>query len=198
MSRTRRLWSDPLGLVGWVFADLLLALFLVFLAVQPGDPNAKARAAGGSTSTTTTTTTTAPAPTTTTVPPGVDQEYLCFRIQTNRGLLQGGPSLERDQHVRELAAQVVDQLRRLDAGDRRAGIVLAFGVATIPNEGRELARVFNELVLPEVPDVFSQSAVRNFWDGAETERRPGDSVAVNLYPLTDGSTEPLPPSPDDC
>ena len=32
--------SDPLGVVGWVMADLMLILVIVFIGTQLGDPNA--------------------------------------------------------------------------------------------------------------------------------------------------------------
>ena len=51
--------SDPLGIVGWVLADLMLILVIVFIGTQLGDPNAGlAEAAALPTTTTTTSTTT--------------------------------------------------------------------------------------------------------------------------------------------
>lgn len=51
--------SDPLGVVGWVLADLMLILVIVFIGTQLGDPNAGlAEAAALPTATTTTSTTT--------------------------------------------------------------------------------------------------------------------------------------------
>ena len=77
MRRRPKSDSDPLGVVGWVFADLMLVLVLVFMGTQLGNPNAGAKprtvaliSSSTTTSTlaptTTTTTTTTLAPTTTT------------------------------------------------------------------------------------------------------------------------------------
>jgi len=66
MNRRRRVDNDPLGLVGWVIADIMLLLVLVFMGTQVGDPTARADQVSAPSSTTTTTTTTTVAPTTTT------------------------------------------------------------------------------------------------------------------------------------
>ncbi len=184
-------WTDPLGLVGWVFADLLLGLAIVFLATQPGNPSA-----GRNTGTTVAPTTTAPDVTTTTVAAGVDRQYLCFRVFTNPQLLVSPPSPERDQHITQLADQVRSALDGLDSRKRRAGIVISFGRATTPGEGRDIAQVFNDSVLPEIPGVFGRSASRAFWDGQPIAEAPYGSVGVNVYPITSGDSEPLPPAQD--
>lgn len=196
MSRRRSAsWTDPLGLVGWVFADLLLGLAVVFLATQPGDPSAGRNTTA--TAVPTTTTTTAPVATTTTLPAGVDRQYLCFRVFADPQVLLSPPSPIRDQYVGLLAEQVRRALDALDARSRRAGIVISFGRATTPGEGRDIAQRFNDIVLPEIPRVFGNSASRAFWDGQPTSEAPYGSVAVNVYPITTGETEPLPPA-NDC
>jgi len=200
--RRRRRESDLLGLVGWVFADLLLALAIIFIATQPGDPLAaeQLRASAEPTSTTTSstsTTTTIPTTTTTTLPPGVDSEFVCFVVRTDEGLLQGPPSPERDAHLEDLRAQTIDGLERVGALDRRAGIVLSFGVANDGLAGTAIAKAYNESVLALVPEVFSApdgsvTANRAFWDGSPKPDRPTGAVMVNVYPITDAANGPLP------
>ena len=61
--------NESLGLAGWLFADLLLGLVVIFLAIGyvfPGDDSSEA--APTTTTSTTTTTTTTPTTTTTTIP----------------------------------------------------------------------------------------------------------------------------------
>ena len=191
--RGLRAGSDPLGLVGWVFADLLLGLMLVFLGTQPGDPSAGAPPPT-TTSTTlppTTTTTMAPPPT---VPVGVDRQYLCVRIPTVPDVLLGAPGPGRDRHADALAVALHNELVRMQASARRAGIVLSFGTGSNPSDGKAIAQAFNDLVLPRVPAVFENSAARAFWDGGPRANIGRGSVAVNLYPITGADTQLLPPA----
>lgn len=180
--------SDPLGIVGWVFADMLLALVLVFMGTQPGDPTAGVAPAA----TTTTTTTTTPAVTTTTMPRGVDREYICLRVQTDPRRL-GSPGAPGDDAY---LALLTEELRFLLAGtgmaDREAGVVLSFGVSTTPGPGRATAEAYNELILKRLPEVFGASAVRGFWDGTPGQN-PVGSVMLNVYPFTDSSHPEAPP-----
>lgn len=183
MSRRKRARaSDPMGLVGWVFADLLLGLAIVFLATQPGDPSAAA-----ATPDTTTTVTT--------VPTGVDREFACLRVTTDPGILTGTPGPQRDAHVAVLADQVRVALESASLDGRQAGIVLSFGVAQTPGEGKAIADSFNRLVLPLIPEVFERSAARPFWDGGPKAGAPRGSVGVNLCPLNNGDQPPLQPAP---
>jgi hypothetical protein len=186
----RRTRPDLLGIVGWVFADLLLGLAIVFLATQPGDPTAVERADAlkhSSEPTTTTspsaTTTEATTTTTTALPPGVDSENACFRIDVDP------QALERDDYL----AAVTDQLRqRLDeAGleNRQAGIVLAFGVAQDPREGKAIAEALNGVILDRLPGNFGGAARRAFWDG-QPGQNPRGSVMVNVYAITGADAPP--------
>lgn len=199
--RHHRRESDLLGLVGWVFADLLLALTIVFIATQPGDPSAALRLTETTTtsapSTTTTTTTTIPTTTTTSAPPGVDSEFVCFLVRTDETILEGPASPERDAQLADLQAQTQAGLERVGARNRRAGIVLSFGVAGDGAAGTAIAKAYNESVLALVPDVFSApeggvTANRAFWDGSPKADRPRGTVMVNVYPITDGQNPPLP------
>lgn len=189
--------SDPLGIVGWVFADMLLALVLVFMGTQPGDPTAGTRPP-----TTTTTTTTQPTtttlPTTTTTPRGVDREYVCIRVQTDPRRMGSAAAPGDEAYLASLA----EELRRLLAvtgmEGREAGVVLSFGVSTTPGPGRATAEAYNALVLKRLPEVFGSSAARGFWDGTPGQN-PAGSLMLNIYPLTDSShPEAVPGSSLDC
>jgi hypothetical protein len=157
------------GLVGWVFADTLLALSVVFLATQEGtlplapEPIVEEQ------------------PAEPVLPPGVDSRYICFRV------LAAG---DAEQQVRE-------RLSMPDLAGRRAGIVLSFGVSADPGPGRERAERFNQDVLPRFPGVFTRPdggpvATRSFWDGRPAADQPADSIAVNVYPIVDDLHPPLP------
>jgi hypothetical protein len=205
MSRRRGDQDDGPGgghlpsLVGWIFADVLLALAVVFLATQSGGamPRVEPATTDGTTTTTTTTTTTPPT-TTTTAPPGVDSRFICFRVRADGGVLTGPASAQRDQQLDDLEAQVRARLAQPDLSGRRAGIVLSFGVADEPGPGRQRAEVFNDEILPRFSETFRRTdgsvvAKRAFWDGQPTATRPAGSIMVNIYPLVDADHGPLGP-----
>lgn len=202
MKRRRGTTTDLLSLVGWVFADLLLALTIVFIATQPGNPEAGAELAarGADASTTTTSTSTSTTTTTTTVPtapPGVDSEFFCFVVRTDPAVLEGPEGPERDLQLLDLANQTRAELARVGASNRRAGIVLSFGASDEPGPGTSTANAFNALVLPLVPEVFTDgagvpTASRGFWNGNPTAEKPRGAVVVNLYPITDAAHPPMP------
>lgn len=196
--RRGRRESDLLGLVGWVFADLLLALTIVFIATQPGDPHAADRlvASQKDPQIDETTTTTTPVETTTTLPPGVDTEYLCFRVIADEALLESAPSPQRDDQLVYLQAQTMAEIERAGLGGRRAGVVLSFGVGPNGASGSSLAEAYNGAVLSLLPDIFGGTdgaiAARPFWDGQVVSGHPQGSIMVNVYPMTDATHPRLP------
>lgn len=105
MAESNSRGSRVTGLVGWIFADTLLVLVVIFLATQTGGAVQKPVA-----------TSTAPPTTTTTKPPtrGVDSGFICFRVATNPALLTGPPSPQRDEHLTAITQQVADRLAQPD------------------------------------------------------------------------------------
>ncbi len=183
------------GLVGWIFADTLLVLVVIFLATQTGGAVQKPIA-----------TSTAPTTTTTTKPPtrGVDSGYVCFRVSTDPALLTGPPSPQRDEHLGAIERQVLDRLAQPDLKGRRAGVVLSFGVAEQPLAGADRANAFNTEILPRLGpfatrDDGGRVASRAFWGGNPKAGKPDGAITVNVYPLLEGGQEPLAgPPPEDC
>lgn len=181
--------NDLTGQVGWLFADALLALAVVFLATQTGGAVARS----SSTTTTTTTTTTAPGPT------GVDGEYVCIRVEIDARLLVAAPSPERDAHLKAVEDAFRAQLDAHGLGTRTAGIVLTFGVASEAGLGRQRAEHFNDEMLPRFPQFQrtdgSVVTSRAFWDGGPRAGAPDGSMQVNIYPILEAEHSPLPPGP---
>ena len=186
--------SDLLGLVGWVFADLLLALVVVFIGTQPGDPNAAARAATPTSTTTTTsttsTTTTTIVPVTTTVPAGVEKQHVCI-VLPPAAALRGPDGAAKDDAIAAQLAALNQQLADTGLAGRRAGIVLAFGVSPNSGEGKPIAESSTNLVLPLVHETFGASAARSFWGGAPDTDQPFGTIVLNVYPLSEPGVEPL-------
>ncbi len=186
--------SQVTGLVGWIFADTLLVLVVIFLATQTGGAVQRPLAAS-----------TTP-PTTTTKPPtrGVDSGFFCFRVATNPVLLAGPSSPQRDEHLAAIGKQVADRLARPDLKGRRAGVVLSFGVAEQPLVGADRAKAFNAEILPRLGPFATRDdggpvANRAFWGGSSKAGKPDGVITVNIYPLLEGGQEPLAgPPPEDC
>lgn len=174
----RRTDDNIVALVGWVFADTLLALAVVFLATQESRP---------------------PDPAVVEEPPrpiGVDSRFVCLRVQTDPAVLAGPPGPQRDAVVANMSNQLRLGLARPELAGRRAGIVLSFGVAATPGEGIARAAAFNAAVLPRFPGVFRRAdgaavASRPFWDGGPKPGKPDASVSVNIYPVIDDAHPPL-------
>ncbi|MFZ6005770.1 MAG: hypothetical protein ACOYXM_17740 [Actinomycetota bacterium] len=176
--------SDALGLIGWVFADMLLALVLVFMGTQPGDPTA------GAATPTTTTTTAPPATTTTSTPRGVEKGYICIRVQTDPRQLGTATAPGPEVYLARLADELRGSLKAAGVDTREAGVVLSFGVGTTSG-GRATADAYNALVLARVPEVFGGAATRGFWDGNPGAFQLG-SVMLNIYPFADSTHPPQP------
>ncbi|MGW4211260.1 hypothetical protein ACWEIJ_24930 [Lentzea sp. NPDC004789] len=198
MATSRNRGSQLTGLVGWIFADTLLVLVVIFLATQTGGAVQKPPEPSSSAPTTTTTTTTKP-PTR-----GVDSGFVCFRVSTDPALLTGSPSPQRDAHLKAVEQQVVDRLTQPDLKGRRAGVVLTFGVAEQPLAGADRAKAFNAEILPRLGafakrDDGGEVANRAFWGGNPKADKPDGAITVNVYPLLEGGQEPLTgPPTEDC
>ncbi|MEU5692305.1 hypothetical protein [Actinosynnema sp. NPDC020468] len=197
MSRRKRTRSGAnlVGIVGWIFADTLLVLVVVFLATQTGGAVSVAPSS---------TTTTTPTTTTSTAPPGVDSVFVCFRVTADPALLVAPPSPQRDGALKAVEDQLTARLAQPDLAGRRAGIVLAFGVADQPQTGEARAAAFNTDVLPRLGrfahrDDGGVVPSRAFWGGNPRPDKPDGAITVNVYPMIEGSYGPLAPTPaQDC
>jgi hypothetical protein len=197
MPSTTNNGSQLTGLVGWIFADTLLVLVVIFLATQTGGAVQKPPTPSSSAPPTTTTTTKPPTR-------GVDSGFVCFRVPTDPALLTGSPSPQRDAHLADVERLANEQLARTGLKDRRAGVVLSFGVADEPTSGADRAKAFNAEILPRlVPfakrDDGGDVANRAFWGGNPRAGKPDGAITVNVYPLLEGGQEPLAGPPvEDC
>jgi hypothetical protein len=191
--------TSLLGVVGWIFADLLLVLVVVFLATQTGGAVTRPPIAIPSESATPQPASPSPGPT-----PGVDSNFVCLRVNTEPTLLTGAPSAARDAHLADIERQVRERTSQPDLAGRRAGIVLSFGIADSPDDGVRRASMFNAEILPRVPPVFRRAdggpvANRAFWGGRPRGDRRSGAIEVNIYPIIDATHGPLTqPGPESC
>ncbi len=104
-----------LGVVGWIFADMLLVLVVLFLATQTGGAVTRPPPATHSES--------PPQPTTPSpgLPPGVDSNFVCLRVVTDPALLIAScsPSFRTDGY-RDKFQRLKDSKRFVER-DRLAG-----------------------------------------------------------------------------
>jgi len=163
--RRRTRLSDTVWLSGWLFADLLLGLMVVFLGSTPSvDPvlllpsptatftaTPTHTATPTPTATATATPTLTPTPTATPTPCAVTVSPDKFSKR-----LAGGPG--GTDTPSELLRAEFEQFR-----DSQAGIVLTFGHGG-PDEGVKRAARINAVLRREMPTLFTEStAMENFF-----------------------------------
>src|SRR6266550_3019611 len=102
--------SVTMALVGWLWADLLLGLFAIFLAAN-----------------------TASAAIATPPQQGIDPQVVQISIPINGAVLLGANAAAADQEQQRIANAVGDQLRSLK-GARRVAVALAFASHESPTE----------------------------------------------------------------
>jgi hypothetical protein len=105
-----------MALVGWLWADLLLGLFAIFLAAN----TASAQIAEPQRI-------------------GIDPQVVQISIPINGPALLGADAGAADREQQRVATTAADQLRKLK-GDRRVAVVLAFASHESPSEGDRLAK----------------------------------------------------------
>jgi hypothetical protein len=108
--------SVTMALVGWLWADLLLGLFAIFLAAN-----------------------TASAAIATPQKQGIDPQVVQISIPINGAALLGSDATAADREQQRIANAVMDQLRS-QKGERRVAVALAFASHESPTEGDKIAK----------------------------------------------------------
>ncbi len=165
--------DDGLSFAGWMYADVLLALFVVALAAVP----IASAAAGDGTVTPTSTTTTAPTtvapvPSTTTPPP----EW-CDSVSVNDAFEIRIPADENFIDQFQLAYAAALEQRGL-APDQQVGFALAFRGPDIGVGTREARRSMSELSAA-LPQIFGRSA----WRGYGDRQLGANEIRLEVFPL---------------
>jgi hypothetical protein len=176
---------------GWLYADILIALavlFLVATASARGVGSSGANGAGATTSTTrprsgagagltSRVTTTVPPttlpPTTTTIPVGIASEPIELEVRVDVADLLAAAPDQVDRLVTSVGAAIDRAI-----GARRVGFVLAFGVDPKVGRGQVIAARFNTLVLRRLGHGLDTATLRNF-DYRATEG--AGTIRLELY-----------------
>lgn len=194
---------DTMLLSGWLFADLLLGLMIIFLVSTPGSPPVPTPTVTPSptpTSTPTVTPSPSPLPTVTpsptptsspTVTPSptplptitpsplpilsLNQQPEKFEFRADvSGLLNGNPT-ELDR----LRQEIRGTMSRLTG--QRAGIILTFGTASDPGTATSLSRAFNALMRDTLPGTIDNNTVLRDFITLNTAQERQGTIEVEVY-----------------
>jgi len=166
------------GSSGWLYADLLIVLFIAGLSLIPANttsPSIKLATTIVPTivkiATTFPTSTavrineivnTSPTPVinaTSTPIIGLSQIPIAFTVTSNASQLLTPQNKAEREHIREQIKQLIES--GIIPPNARAGLVLTFGNSNSLSEGQNLARIFNELLKESFPEIFGDAATRD-------------------------------------
>lgn len=167
---------ELLGLTGWLFADLLLAIAMVFLLSQRGGEAVQEIALVMPTATplpsatATATATPRPSPSPTTIPTpvqGLQDERREVALMVDAAALLGPAGTTRDRAIEALHTQVREKFAPLEGA--HAAIVVTFAGALSGGErqyqrAEQLARVVNAELGAVYPEMFENTATEALHD----------------------------------
>jgi hypothetical protein len=202
MRRAKEEGADAMRLGGWLFADLLLALAVIFLASGQGSakPGQALRVTLSLASTPASTPTPTPMPPTSTsapnptpTPTATAAVFVIVETAAPQASISHQPvELVIQTRADALLAGQADELARVKAAiqaaareaglERRAGIVLTFGTSPSPGEGSQLAARVNQVLPEALPAVFEGAAVRTFHQINQDPGKRGE-VLLEVYIL---------------
>lgn len=144
--------GTSLNIVGWLWADILLGLFALFLAA-----NTAASAASNQTT------------------PGIDPKDVTFSVNVDGKLLLtgSGPALlAEQQRIADVAQKTIQTL----APGRKVAIVIAYGVNDDPASGDQLSKKATEQL---TAGPYKGATIRN--EHELLAGAPGNTVTFDVY-----------------
>ncbi len=141
-----------LALVGWLWADLLLGLFAIFLAANSAGVPAQASQQQG-----------------------IDPKSVQISVTVNGPQLLSSDPKVVEAEQRQIANQVEAKLKEVAAG-RKVALVLAFGTHDRPDQGDKLAKLGTD---PLRSTLFNGAVVNAFHALAVGD--PGSTIAMEIY-----------------
>lgn len=180
---------DTVSLAGWLFADLLLGLAMIFFVFntvgsQPAPTPTPVMITETPTASPTSTATPTPIPTPigtlVAIPgPALEQTPVTTILTTNIHALLGPEGQAKDAERARVRAQIREYFGEF-VGLKAAGMVLTFGRSPDWREGARLAAEVNSLLVTELPQVFGGAALRNFYSIQDDPDMIG-TVKVEVY-----------------
>lgn len=163
-------------MVGWLFADLMIVLFIVALGtndVSAGPSPARSPTPTAKPSKPTPTPTVIPS---TPGPPGIATRPATYTIQVAAARILGGTTADRSAELRLFRDKLRAIAQRSLAG-RQAGIVLVWAESPDVNRGMRLAALTGSQLKAAHPQVFRATVPRTLWKGGGSEGR----VVLEIY-----------------
>ena len=168
---------------GWLFADLLLALAVIFLAMAPGAPKREARPQPTPTPTQVLQQGSSPAPEPTPTPtptplPACHRSVTLTKIErsTSNTIVNGQPTIpSEEQLVRTFA----------DLQGSTVGLVNVYVRVASPGQGQPLARQVSDRLRRSMPRLFPPDAIYEPFDHVDANASARGSVLFQLYLLSD-------------
>lgn len=175
---SQRSVSYPIMAAGWLFADLLLVLFLVGWGTEPTVPPPTPIVLPSPSPTTpkpSPTSTPSPTPTPTpteTSAPGLAKTPVTLELRiTLSGSQLADPSA--------VAASIATEVAALERDSEQAGMVLIWGYAHDVGLGMRLAASVGEILPVADAVTFGDSTIRSFWKGGNAGQ-----IDLEIYFLT--------------
>lgn len=144
--------SVSLNLAGWLWADLLLGMFAIFLAANALAPSSEAAR-----------------------PSGIDPTPIVMRIEVSGFALLGNDAALASTEQRRIADEVRDRLAA-EAPGRHAAIVFAYGAHESAAQGDRIAALALELLKDGQLTGTVTKAYHELVPGD-----PGTSLALEIY-----------------
>ena len=170
-NRGRAVHNTAVLMAGWLFADLMLVLFVVGLGSQPTAYPAPLP------------TVAAPSPTPTptpTKPPALAKDSVIIQVSVDFGDLLGTGS-ERERAIAELREQVVTELDNRNLSNDRAGMVLVWTYHDDVDYSQRVSQAVAEQLSSFNRTFFDDSTMRPFWRGARAAQ--SSRVDLEIYVL---------------
>jgi hypothetical protein len=165
--------GDSTFLSGWLFADLLLSLAIIFLAMAPGAPEPPQDVL------------LTPSPTPTQIPqptpvptPECQRAVSLVKLErsTANSRATGQPSIPLDEQLRATFA---------DLANSTAGLVLIYVRAPLPGQGQQLARQVVPRLQAAQPRLFQPDTIYEPFDFIDANAAALGGVYFQIYLLSD-------------
>ena len=144
--------SVSFNLAGWLWADLLLGMFAIFLAANALAPSSEAAK-----------------------PAGIDPTPIVMRIEVSGFALLGSDAALSNAEQQRIAAEIRDQLAAQAPG-RHAAIVFAYGAHESAAQGDRIAALSVELLRD---GQFTGTVTKAYHELVPGD--PGTTLALEIY-----------------
>src|SRR3989442_5339143 len=144
--------SVSFNLAGWLWADLLLGMFAIFLAANALAPSSEAAK-----------------------PAGIDPTPIVMRIEVSGFALLGNDAALSNAEQQRIAAEIRDQLAAQAPG-RHAAIVFAYGAHESAAQGDRIAALSVELLKD---GQFTGAVIKAYHELVPGD--PGTTLALEIY-----------------